>query len=80
LVISAEPAMMETAGGAALVVADRSPARIADALASAMNRASARRLAAGRKRRLAELRKLADGHLILEAVEAARRAKQIFRR
>jgi hypothetical protein len=68
--------MMETAGNAALIVATSAPDQIAAALASAMNdSAVSSRLAAGRKSRLAELRRLADGHLILDAAAAARKAK-----
>ena len=80
LVISAEPGMIETAGDAALVVTD-SAQTIADALAGAMNdTAVARRLASARKLRLAELRALADGSLILDAAEAAANAKGMLRR
>jgi glycosyltransferase involved in cell wall biosynthesis len=81
LVISAEQAMMETAGRAALIVAGSAPSQIADALATAMKDAGvARRLAAARKSRLAELRRLADGHLILDAAAAASKAKGALRR
>jgi len=81
LVISAEDGMAETAGHAALVVADPAPTNIANALASAMNDAAvARRLAAARKKRLAELHALANGNLILSAAEAAANVKEALRR
>jgi glycosyltransferase involved in cell wall biosynthesis len=81
LVISAEEGMMETAGRAALVVADPTPTHIANALAGAMNdSAVARRLASARKQRLAQLRALADGNLILNAAEAAANVKGTLRR
>jgi glycosyltransferase involved in cell wall biosynthesis len=80
LVISAEPGMMETAGSAALV-ADPSSVDIANALAAAIDdTAVARRLASARKKRLAQLRALADGNLILNAAEAAANVKGTLRR
>jgi glycosyltransferase involved in cell wall biosynthesis len=81
LVISGEEGMAETAGRAALVVADPTPTNIANALAGAMNdTAVARRLASARKKRLAQLRALADGNLILDAAEAAANVKGTLRR
>jgi glycosyltransferase involved in cell wall biosynthesis len=76
LVIAAEQGMMETVGEAALVVATSEPDQIAHALAKALLDSNvASRLAAARKSRLAELRRQADGHRILEAVTAAGKAK-----
>jgi glycosyltransferase involved in cell wall biosynthesis len=81
LVIYAEGAMQETAGDAALVVTRAEADQIAAALTVALNDAgAAARLAAARKRRLTELRAMADGHLILDAVAAARGSSGGFRR
>jgi glycosyltransferase involved in cell wall biosynthesis len=81
LVISAEPGMMETAGDAALVIADPAPTNVANALAGAINdTAVARGLASARKKRLVELHALADGNLILNAAEAAANLKGTLRR
>jgi glycosyltransferase involved in cell wall biosynthesis len=72
LVICAESAMMETAGPAALVVDHATRGPIAAALRRALSDdAVAARLAAARARRLAELRELANGRLILDAAAAA---------
>jgi glycosyltransferase involved in cell wall biosynthesis len=73
LVINADPGMMETAGEAAIVVDALNPTVVAAALAAALDDAATRaRLASARRDRLETLRHLADGHLILSAVNQAR--------
>jgi glycosyltransferase involved in cell wall biosynthesis len=73
LVINSEAGMMETVGDAAIVVNASSPEAVAKALGSALNDTAVRkRLASARRARLAVLRQLADGHLILDAVNRAR--------
>ena len=75
LVIRAEAAMMETAGDAAIVVSHTEPGAIADALIAALDDGATRqRLARARQQRLTILGKLADGELILEAVNTVRRS------
>lgn len=73
LVINSEAGMMETVGDAAIVVNASSPEAVAKALSSALNDTAVReRLASARKARVGVLRQLADGHLILDAVNRAR--------
>jgi len=73
LVINAEAGMMETAGEAAIVVDASNPQAVATALGAALNdNATRARLASARGARLDTLRHLADGHLILNAVNQAR--------
>ena len=73
LVIHAEAGMIETVGDAAIIIDDPTPGAIADALAAALDdEATRQRLAAARSMRLDRLRRLADGHLILDAVNRAR--------
>jgi glycosyltransferase involved in cell wall biosynthesis len=73
LVINAEAGMMETAGEAAIVVDASDPEAVATALGAALNdKATRTRLASARRARLETLRHLADGHLILNAVNQAR--------
>jgi glycosyltransferase involved in cell wall biosynthesis len=73
LVIRAEAGMIETVGDAAMIIDDPTPGAIADALAAALDdEVTRQRLAAARSRRLDRLRRLADGHLILDAVNRAR--------
>jgi glycosyltransferase involved in cell wall biosynthesis len=72
IVIRAEPAMMETAGDAALVVSTSSPEQIAGAIAAVLDDPTvASRLAEHRKSRLAAIRKAADGRRIIEAAMTA---------
>jgi glycosyltransferase involved in cell wall biosynthesis len=73
LVIHAEAGMIETVGDAAIIIDHPAPRAIADAIAVALYDETAReRLAAARSTRLDKLRRLADGHLILDAVNRAR--------
>jgi glycosyltransferase involved in cell wall biosynthesis len=73
LVINAEAGMMETAGEAAIVVDALSPEAVANALGATLNdNVTRERLASARRTRLEALRRLADGHLILNAVNQAR--------
>ena len=73
LVINAEAGMMETAGEAAIVVDASNPAAVATALGMALDDTATRaRLASARRARLETLRRRADGHLILNAVNQAR--------
>jgi glycosyltransferase involved in cell wall biosynthesis len=73
LVINAEAGMMETAGEAAIVVDASDPEAVATALGTALNdKATRTRLASARRARLETLRHLADGHLIVNAVNQAR--------
>jgi glycosyltransferase involved in cell wall biosynthesis len=73
LVVHAEAGTIETVGDAAIIVDDPVPEAIADAITAALNDGTAReRLAAARSTRLNRLRRLADGHLILDAVSRAR--------
>jgi glycosyltransferase involved in cell wall biosynthesis len=73
LVINAEAGMMETAGKAAIVVDASNSEAVATALGAALNDNVTRaRLASARRVRLETLRHLADGHLILNAVNQAR--------
>ncbi len=73
LVIHAEAGMMETSGEAAVIVDASDPHAVADALGAALyDHATRARLASARRVRLATLRQLCDGHLILDAVNQAR--------
>lgn len=73
LVINAEAGMMETAGEAAIVVNAVNQEAVANALGAALDDSATRaRLASARRARLETLRHLADGHLILNAVNQAR--------
>jgi glycosyltransferase involved in cell wall biosynthesis len=73
LVIRAEPGMIETAGDAAIVVADPTPQATAAALDAALNdRQVGADLAAGRVRQLEKLKAAADGRRIIEAIAKAR--------
>ncbi|NEW89230.1 glycosyltransferase [Rhodopseudomonas sp. WA056] len=80
LVIRAEPGMIETAGDAAIVVAEPTPEATAAALGAALNDEQVRaNLAGGRARQLEELRSAADGRRIINAIAEARtrwRARQ----
>jgi glycosyltransferase involved in cell wall biosynthesis len=71
LVISAEPAMMETAGDAAIVVGNSGS--VAAAFAAALDDEAVRKeLKAARQARLALFRKAGNGRIILDAVSTAR--------
>ena len=73
LIINAEAGMMETAGEAAIVVDASSPEAVATALGTALDdKATRARLASARRARLETLRRRADGHLSLNAVNQAR--------
>lgn len=73
LVLNREAGMMDTAGSAAIPVDASVPAEIAKGLEIALNDEAERtRLASARAERLRVLRRAADGHLILEAIERAR--------
>lgn len=73
LVINAEAGMMETAGEAAIIVDASNPEAVASALGAALDDNATRdRLAVARRARLETLRYLADGHLLLDAVNQAR--------
>lgn len=76
LVIRAEPGMVETADGAALVVEDPTPARIAAALTSVLNNANIRdRFAKPRVIQLAKLMTAANGQTIIDSIAEAIRRK-----
>lgn len=73
LVIRAEQGMIETAGDAAIVVAEPAPEAIAAALKAALDDEQIRaNLAEGRARQLDKLRAAADGRRIIDAVAEAR--------
>lgn len=77
LVIRAEPGMIETAGDAAIVVAEPTPEVTAAALQAALDDPRVRaELEAGRAQQLERLRAAADGSRIIDAIAAARRRWQ----